>query len=132
MPKLKLLVAEDSKSTMALYQQVLSEILFEKRFAVDGAEALDIYKEWHPDIILLDFMMPNVNGFQALQTIRKKLDDTTTTIIMITSMTDKNEIVACAKMGIQGYIVKPFTSGTLNETIVKYHKANTAGCSPKP
>lgn len=126
MPKLKILVAEDDKVIQKLYEQGLPESLFERKIVSDGDEALAIYKEWKPDIILLDFLMPHVNGFQALTQIREANKDETTTVIMVSSVSEKNEIMACAKLGIQGYIVKPFETQNIAPIIMKYHKANQA------
>ena len=70
----------------------------------------------------MDIMMPHMNGFTTLQTIRQTLRDTTTTVIMVSSVTDKQDIVACAKLGIQGYVLKPFEVKTLAATVVGYHQ----------
>ena len=67
-------------------------------------------------------MMPHMNGFSTLQTIRQTLHDKTTTVIMVSSVTDKQDIVACAKLGIQGYVLKPFQTKTLAATVVGYHQ----------
>ena len=68
--------------------------------------------------------MPLVNGYEVLKAIRTKRKDLLTTIIMVTSASEKNDVVACAQLGIQGYIVKPFKPEELNLAIVKYHRAN--------
>jgi len=57
MSRIKLLIAEDDESTRALYEKGLNNDMFEKRFAVNGEDALDIYFAWHPDIIVLDIVM---------------------------------------------------------------------------
>ena len=126
---LKILAAEDEAVTRQLIRIGLKdEEQFELRVAVDGEEALVEYKKFHPDIILLDIMMPQMNGYKVLQEIRSTLADHTTTIIMLSSVSSKDEIVACLKLGIQGYIVKPFQAKTLAETMVAYHrKAKSPG-----
>jgi len=122
MPKLKLLVAEDSKSVQMFYRSVLSPELYETRIAPDGEQALAEYKQWHPDVILLDMNMPVLNGYQTLKTIREQLKDKSTTIIMVTSASEKEDVIACAKLGIQGYIVKPFKAEAINEAIIRNHQ----------
>ena len=124
MPKLKLLIAEDDKVTRRIYQKGLPETIFETRMVADGSETLKTYKEWNPDVILLDIMMPVLNGFQVLQKIRTNFKDKATTIIMATSMSEKSSIVECVKLGIQGYVIKPFPREEIASTIVKYHRAN--------
>ncbi len=121
--KLKILIAEDEEVTRHLFQIAFrDEEQFESRQVTNGEEALVAYKAWRPDIILMDIMMPHMNGFETLQTIRQTLHDTTTTVIMVSAVTDKQDIVACAKLGIQGYVLKPFQAKTLAETVVGYHR----------
>jgi len=60
----------------------------------------------------------------VLKTIRMKHKDLLTTIIMVTSASEKNDVVAGAQLGIQGYIVKPFKAEDLNLSIAKYHRTN--------
>lgn len=121
--KLKILIAEDEEVTRHLFQIAFrDEARFESRQVTNGEEALVAFKSWQPDIVLMDIMMPQMNGFETLQTIRQTLNDTTTTVIMVSSVTDKQDIVACAKLGIQGYVLKPFQVKTLAETVVGYHR----------
>ncbi|MFH1019440.1 MAG: response regulator [Pseudomonadota bacterium] len=121
--KLKILIAEDEEVTRQLLQIAFrDEEQFESRLFTNGEEALVAYKAWHPDIILIDIMMPHMNGFATLQAIRQTLHDTATTVIMVSSVTDKQDIVACAKLGIQGYVLKPFQVKTLAETVVGYYR----------
>ena len=121
--KLKILIAEDEEVTRHLFQIAFrDEQRFESRQVTNGEEALVAFKSWQPDIVLMDIMMPQMNGFETLQTIRQTLNDTTTTVIMVSAVTDKQDIVACAKLGIQGYVLKPFQVKTLAETVVGYHR----------
>ena len=124
MPKLKLLIAEDDKVTQLIYKKGLPEAIFETRMVSDGSEALKTYREWEPDIILLDIMMPILNGFKVLQKIRTGFKDNATTIVMATSMSEKSGIIECAKLGIQGYVVKPLPQKEIAKTLVKHYKAN--------
>ncbi len=125
MPKLKILIAEDEKVTQAKYKLGFPEKLCDVRLTLNGQEALDVYREWQPDIILMDCNMPVLNGYQALKIIREK--DTETTVIMVTAMTDKENIIACAQFGIQGYIVKPFSTDEIASKVFQFHntKRNT-------
>lgn len=120
--KLKILIAEDEEVTRHLFQIAFrDEEQFESRQVTNGEEALVAFKSWQPDIVLIDIMMPQMNGFETLQTIRQTLNDTTTTVIMVSAVTDKQDIVACAKLGIQGYVLKPFEVKKLAAIVVGYH-----------
>ena len=121
--KLKILIAEDEEVTRQLLQIAFRDgEQFEARVVSDGEQALVAFKEWQPDILLMDIMMPHMNGFTALKAIRQTLKDMSTTVIMVSSVTDKQDIVACAKLGIQGYVLKPFEVKTLAATVVGYHQ----------
>ncbi len=121
--KLKILIAEDEEVTRQLLQIAFRDgEQFETRLVANGEEALIAFKAWQPDIVLMDIMMPHMNGFATLRAIRQTLHDTATTVIMVSSVTDKQDIVACAKLGIQGYVLKPFQVKTLAATVVGYHR----------
>jgi CheY-like chemotaxis protein len=120
MSEIKILLVDDDKSIQDLYDQGLGNDIFAKRFAANGKEALEIYDAWHPDVIILDIMMPVVAGYSVLQEIRSKRDDKSTTIIMATASTDSQDIRDCITLGIQGYIIKPFKLKTIGDTILRY------------
>ncbi len=121
MKKLKILIAEDEKTTQALYKKGISEKAHDMRIVGDGGRALEEYESWKPDVLVLDFTMPISNGYQVLKEVRENKNDSNITIIMVTSMSEKEEIVACAKLGIQGYIIKPFKVAELEQQIVKLY-----------
>lgn len=123
MPKLKILIAEDDKVTQKLYEQSFPDKLFEVQIVSNGNAALETYQQWQPDIVVLDVFMPVVNGYKVLSEIRQECGDKSTSVIMVTSASDKKDILACAKLGIQGYIVKPFITQKLAATIVGYHNS---------
>ncbi len=124
MNKIKILIAEDEEVTQQLYAIGFRGEEFEVRIANNGEDALKIYKGWRPDIFILDIMMPQMNGFQTLNVLRNKIKDTTTTVIIASAVSDKQEIIACAKLGIQGYIIKPFTTKTLAVNVLGYHQGD--------
>jgi len=122
MEKLRILIAEDDVSIHALYNKGLTDEFFEKRFASNGTEALEIYKSWGPDIIILDIYMPNMTGYSILMRIRNDFNDNKTTIIMATSAQHNEDIKGCMRLGIQGYIVKPFNFKSISTEILKCYQ----------
>ncbi len=106
--KKKVLIVEDDKSTQLLYSKVFSTDLFESKYDEDGETALATYASWKPDLIVLDMMLPVMTGFSVLKKIRKDFHDTTTPIVVSTSLAGKEDIIECSQQGIQGYIIKPF------------------------
>lgn len=122
MGRLKVLIVEDDKAIWELYDNGLSDDLFEKTFADNGKEGLRLYHSLKPDIMVLDIMLPVMTGYSLLKEIRIKLCDSSTTIIMATSLSGKNDIVDCVRIGIQGYIMKPFKVKEIGGLIMKYRR----------
>ena len=121
--KMKILLVDDSKVALTMYKDGLSDDLYDKKFAHNGNEALLFYKSWQPDLIVLDIVMPEVTGYTVLKQIREmeKASGRRTAIVMATAMGDKSDIVDCAKVGIQGYIVKPFKQDELAARLENYY-----------
>jgi len=107
MEKLKILIVEDDRTTQKLYERFLSEEVFDRTFAKTGGEALELFHTVQPDLILLDLMLPEVSGYNVLKQIREDYQDKQIPIIISTSLISKEDIVSCAKFGIQGYLTKP-------------------------
>jgi len=107
MDKLKVLVSEDDRITQELYKSFLPEEIFERYFAKSGEEALDAYRNWQPEMIILDLMLPVVSGYSVLKEIREELGDKETPILISSKLSMKDDIVSCAELGVQGYLVKP-------------------------
>ncbi len=120
--KIKILMVEDSPNINMLYNRGLPDALFEKSFAHNGQEAMTLYHQWHPDIIILDIMLPVMTGYSVLKEIRGTLKDTSTAIIMSTSLSKKEDVMSMMKLGIQGYIVKPFGVREIGARILAYYK----------
>lgn len=124
MAKLKILIADDRKTDQALYDKSLPDDVYEKKFADDGEETVDKYQSWQPDIILLDLMMPVKSGFSVLQDIRnsEKKSNKKSAIIVITQLSKKEDIEDCAKLGIQGYFIKPIKTADMNKKILNCYQ----------
>ena len=76
---------------------------------------------WHPDIIVLDIFLPEMTGYQVLKTIRTDIEDKKTTIVMATSLSSSQDVQSCIKLGVEGYIIKPFQCGEIGVKILSYH-----------
>jgi len=120
MEKIKILVVEDHKVSQKLLDHALQDEVYDKRFADNGQAALDNYREWKPDIILLDLLLPVVSGYSMLKEIRIKEKDTSTAIIVISSLMSKEDIMDCVKLGIQGYIVKPINVKEIGRKVLEH------------
>jgi len=113
----KVLIADDVEAISALIQSFLPAAAFETRVAHDGAQALEIFLEWRPEVVLLDIMMPIQSGYQVLKAIRAQGADTV--VVMLTSRSSQDDVVSCSKIGIDGYLVKPIRPKSLRAAVLK-------------
>jgi CheY-like chemotaxis protein len=121
------LIAEDEESNQKLYDKGLTDEIFEKCFTSNGVEALEEYEAWSPHIIILDIYMPVMTGFTVLQKIRQELKDTNTAIMICTALAQDDHIKDCIKLGIHGYIVKPFNLKSIGTEILKCYRQVAQG-----
>lgn len=124
MAKLKILIAEDRRIDQEIISKGFPDDRYEKRIVADGEETVRVYETWQPDIILLDLMMPVKSGFSVLQDIRnlEKTSNKKPAVIIITQLSGKEDIMDCAKLGIQGYLIKPIKTASLNKKVLNFYQ----------
>jgi two-component system, OmpR family, response regulator RpaB len=110
----KILVADDEASIRQIVEARLKMAGFEVVTAADGEEAVERYYEVHPDLVVLDIMMPRMDGLQVCKQIRKR---DTTPIIMLTAKGDIADRINALEMGADDYIIKPFSPRELEARI---------------
>ena len=103
----KLLVVDDDKEITEMLQKRLIREGYEVVVAFDGEEALAKAKETNPDVILLDLMMPRLNGFEVLKEIRKNYKDKWRPIIIISAKTELDSVKQCYDLEADHYLTKP-------------------------
>jgi len=101
----KVLVVDDKKNVQILLNDFLTAQGFEVFSASDGFEALESIKEHEPEIILLDIMMPNMDGYQLINKLRK---ESQIPVIMITAKQQESDLIRGFDLGADDYITKPF------------------------
>jgi DNA-binding response OmpR family regulator len=104
----QILIADDNKQISSILAEYSKKEGYTPIIAEDGLQALEKYNERHPDIILLDVMMPLMDGFEVCREIRKKSN---VPIIMITARGEDFEKIMGLDIGADDYIVKPFSPG---------------------
>jgi len=104
MPK-KALVVEDDGNIAELLRLYLEKDDFEVRLAADGGEGIRLAEEWQPDLVLLDIMLPVLDGWVVCSEIRK---NSQVPIIMLTAKSETFDKIAGLEMGADDYVVKPF------------------------
>ncbi|MBR6402209.1 MAG: response regulator transcription factor [Eubacterium sp.] len=110
MLKQKVLIVDDDENIAELIALYLEKEQFDTETAADGEEALTLAKVYDPDLILLDIMLPGMDGYEVCQQIRKEKD---TPIIFLSAKGEIFDKVLGLKMGADDYIVKPFDSNEL-------------------
>jgi len=118
--KIKFLVVDDFSTMRRIVRNLLKELGYtQAEEAEDGAVALQKLKGGGFDFVVSDWNMPNMDGLQLLQAVRADPALKHLPVLMITAEAKKENIIAAAQSGASGYIVKPFTAGTLNDKLVK-------------
>jgi DNA-binding response OmpR family regulator len=100
-----ILVVDDNPSVLALLRDYLTEQDFRVRTASDGQEALFAAREIKPDLILLDIMMPEMDGYDFIRAYRKEQE---TPIILLTARLEETDKVVGLELGADDYVTKPF------------------------
>lgn len=117
---LRFLVVDDFSTMRRIVRNLLKEIGFNNvEEAEDGAVALQRLQSGGIDFVISDWNMPNMDGLTLLQQIRASDALKTLPVLMVTAEAKKENIIAAAQAGANGYVVKPFTAATLDEKLNK-------------
>ena len=100
-----ILIVEDDPNISELVQMYLEKEGYNTRIASDGGQGLDLFRQLRPDLVLLDIMLPVMDGWSVLRTIRQ---DSKTPVIMLTAKGETNDKVQGLKQGADDYLTKPF------------------------
>ncbi|MBU0603345.1 MAG: chemotaxis response regulator CheY [Gammaproteobacteria bacterium] len=119
-PKMKFLVVDDFSTMRRIVRNLLKELGFTNvEEAEDGVIALQKLKAGEFDFVVSDWNMPNMTGIELLRAIRADPALKNLPLLMITAEAKKENIIEAAQAGASGYIVKPFTAGTMSEKLTK-------------
>ena len=112
----KILLVDDA----AFMRKVIKDTLNKNGYtdvheAVDGADAVEKYDELHPDLVMMDITMPNMDGLEALKAIRAK--DPNANVVMCSAMGQESMVIDAVRSGAKDYIVKPFKPDRVLKTV---------------
>jgi two-component system, chemotaxis family, chemotaxis protein CheY len=102
------MIVDDSKAIRRVISGMLSKLNYNVVEAEDGSAALDQYRNKHPDIILLDWNMPGMDGLECLKQLRAMHEESRPIVVMCTTENTMPKIVAAMGEGADEYIMKPF------------------------
>ena len=112
----KILAVDDNPNNTAIIEELFDEH-YDLRTAANGDEAIKIALEFQPDLILLDIMMPDMDGYEVCRRLRKYPSLSKTKIIMVTAKADLEDKVSGYEVGASDYITKPFDEKNILESV---------------
>ncbi len=112
-PQHVILVIDDDRFVLKMFHSILSSKGYLPITASNGFEGYNVARNTKPDLILLDIMMPRMDGFQTLQKIRTDPEISEIPIIIVTAKADTNTFLKALKLGANDFIAKPFSRGDL-------------------
>jgi len=113
------LVVDDNEAQRIIIGKLLTAENYNLLFARDGIEALNVLRKKRPDLILMDIMMPNMNGMETMRRLKVIPYLSNTPVIMITGKSEGKVVVECMKAGAVDFVVKPFVHATLIDKIAR-------------
>ena len=117
---MKILIVDDFSTMRRIIKNLLRDLGFTNTDeADDGNTALPMLKSGKYDFLVTDWNMPGMSGFDLLKAVRADEDLKDLPILMVTAEAKRDQIVAAAQAGVNGYVVKPFTAAVLKEKIEK-------------
>lgn len=114
---LKILITDDNDSDRLILAAMVKKHGHQVILACDGIEAIEQFKQHHPDIVLLDALMPNMDGFTAAPHIKALAGDSFVPIIFLTSLTDDESLIKGLEAGGDDFLAKPYNSNVIKSKI---------------
>ena len=131
--KQRVLIVDDDANIAELISLYLTKECYETRIVYDGEEALRVFGEFKPNIILLDLMLPGIDGYQVCRELRTSSQ---VPIIMLSAKGEIFDKVLGLELGADDYMIKPFDSKELvarvKAVLRRYHAAPAAPAAPSP
>jgi two-component system chemotaxis response regulator CheY len=125
---MKILIVDDFSTMRRIIKNLLRELGFTNtQEADDGNTALPMLKKGGFDFLVTDWNMPGMTGIDLLRAVRADAELASLPVLMVTAEAKREQIIAAAQAGVNGYIVKPFTANTLKEKIERIFERVHAG-----
>jgi two-component system, OmpR family, alkaline phosphatase synthesis response regulator PhoP len=113
MSKERILIAEDQPEGLELLEAYLDAADYDIETAVDGEDALKKVQSFHPDLILLDVMMPRISGFEVCKRLKANAQTRDIVILMITALDQHHDIDRAVEVGTNDFLTKPINKTEL-------------------
>jgi DNA-binding response OmpR family regulator len=109
----RILVADDDPQGLELLEAYLSDSNFDVRTTADGDQTLEQIRQWQPDVILLDVMMPKISGFEVCKRLRANPATRGTGVLMITALDQPSDRDRAVEAGADDFLTKPINKAEL-------------------
>lgn len=109
----KVLIVDDEPSIIVALQFLMEQNGYETLVAFSGEEAMETIARQHPDLILLDIMLPVVDGFEVCQRVRENPDWNDIRIVLVTALGNEANVTKGLDLGADAYVTKPFSNADL-------------------
>ena len=116
-PEVTVLLVDDNPQNLKVLYETLKDKGYRLLIANEGEKALDLAHRHHPEVILLDIMMPDMDGYEVVEKLKQKSDTTDIAVIMVSAKTEVEDKLKGMKLGIDDYISKPFDKREINARI---------------
>ena len=103
----KVLIADDNLQNCELLDAYLADEPYETAMAFDGQQTLEKVRAWHPDLILLDIMMPKLSGYEVCQQLKRDESTSIIPILMVTALNERGDIEKAVEAGCDDFLAKP-------------------------
>ena len=113
----KILIADDNAQNRELLEALLTKFDCETEFSVDGQDTLDKVQAFQPDLILLDVMMPKLNGFEVCRKLKSDRTTSKIMILMVTALSELGDIERAVEAGTDDFLSKPVNSLELQKRV---------------
>jgi twitching motility two-component system response regulator PilH len=113
----RILIVDDSPSQLMGIRRIVEKLGHEALTAEDGAAGVEMAKRELPDLILMDVVMPNLNGFQATRSISREPTTKHIPVILVTTKDQETDRMWGMRQGARAYLTKPFSEEELSEVI---------------
>jgi len=120
MNKGRVLVVDDEKEVCHLIKDMLENKGYEALTAYDGEEGLKKAVAEHPNLVLLDVMLPGIDGFEVLDRLKRDSNTRSLPVLMVSAKRDSDSLFKARDLGSDDYITKPFTVQELLKAVVMY------------
>ena len=106
--KSKILIVDDDESIRDVLGELLQREGYELAFAQDGEECLEVYERFHPDVVLLDVVMPRKNGFEVCRILKHRPESRLVPVVLVTGLSQIEDRVRGLESGADDLLIKPF------------------------